>query len=1114
MTSSPSPLNFPVVGVGASAGGIDSFKKFLGAIPESSGMAFILVQHLSPSHESILPEILSQVTEIPVLEITNDCKIEPDHIYVIPENKLLKVTDHSLKLLPREDNMLQMPIDVFFTSLAQVHEALAVGVVLSGTAHDGTVGLKEIQEHGGISFAEDPDLAAWPGMPKSAVDAGVVDFVLPAEEIPAKLIQVHSAYTNGNGDAESNEDDETAETKSNGNALKKILSLLLRINGVDFNYYKKPTVLRRIDRRMAINQIANHDNYLDFLQESRVEQEALFQDLLIKVTSFFRDPEVFAELCSMVLPKLLEGRLPDDPVRIWVAGCATGEEVYSLAICLFDALGNFDEGAGGNRSKIQMFATDLSQTAIETARTGVYRTAELESVSEDHLNAYFKKTNGSYRIVKSVRDTIVFAVHNFLTDPPFSRVDLISCRNVFIYLDPFLQKKALTTFHYALKENGLLLMGKSETPGNPTDFFTPFSKKEKLFLRKPGSGRFSQTVQKKDKSEKASVNTTTSISLSPRTDFKKSAESVLISKYSPASVVVDEHMAVVNINGNVAPFLELPSGKPSHELFKMARKELAFELRNALHKTRSSQDTVIKEGIPIRYNGNDYAVSIEIVPLTDIVEPHYLILFQKTSPNTSIIDRLGKNLKSVFSSSEKKHLQQRNMALEKELEQVREDVRGITEEQEAYNEELQSANEELLSSNEEMKSLNEELETSKEEVQSTNEELIVVNRELIEKQDELNDTLNFLDAVIATVREPFVVLEKDFRVHKANGAFFRDFGVNEKDIEGKSFFKIQDQQWDYTRLRDLLEKVLPEQKSVVDEEIAIAVRPDQERIFMFNARKIIRKKEDRALILLALEDITLRKATENEFKTNLAELKKTNNQLDRYVHLASHDLQEPLRKIMMFSDRLMGRGNIIDEADKTIVVKIEDAAKRMSDLVKGLLEYSRVAHHEELFEQTDLNDIVKEILSDFELLIEEKEAKIELDKLPKIGAIPLQMSQLLNNLIGNALKFSRKDVAPKIQITSRPFPKKKMENFPLLSSDLSYIELIVSDNGIGFDPKYQEQIFMIFQRLRQSKEHKGSGIGLSLVKRIIENHNGAVYTVSEEGKGAEFHVVLPVEQRE
>ncbi|KKM23143.1 hypothetical protein LCGC14_1618190, partial [marine sediment metagenome] len=776
----------------------------------------------------------------------------------------------------------------------------------------------------------------------------------------------------------------------------------------------------------------------------------------------------------------------------------------------FEALGRIGANTDISRSKIQIFATDVSETAIQKARTGVYRTSEMESVSEQRLNTFFTKADGNYRVIKPVRDTIVFAVHNFLKDPPFSKVDLISCRNVFIYFDAFLQKKALTTFHYALKKNGFLLMGNSETPGKSTDLFASYSKKGKIFSRKSGTGHFSQSISQQKKPKKSATKEKNTVPSAHRTDFRKSAESVLIRKYCPTSVIVDEHMAVVDFNGNLAPFLELPHGKPSHELLKMARKELAFELRNAVHKVKASQETLVKEGIPVKYNDEEFSVRIEIIPLTEIVAPHYLILFQKTSPKSSLLEKFGRRLKSTFSSTKKGHLQQRNSALEKELEQVREDVRAITEEQEAYNEELQSANEELLSSNEEMQSLNEELETSKEEVQSTNEELIIVNRELIEKQDELSDSLDFLDAIIATMHEPFLVLEKDFRIQKVNASFTKMFGIDKAKVEGELLFKIQEQKWNNERLRTLLQEILPENQHFVDEEITIDVSKGNQQIYVINAQEIIRKKGNKELILLALADITHRKKVENDLHNSVATLNKTNDQLDRYVHLASHDLQEPLRKIMIFADRLMGKGNITDPADIVMMGKIETAAQRMSGLVRGLLEYSTVAHHGALFETTDLNQLLLDIISDFELLIEEKEAKISIDELPNVHVIPLQIGQLLNNLIGNALKFNKEGVSPEISITSKAFPSEKLHDFPTLLFDRTYVELIIADNGIGFNPKYKEQIFMIFQRLRQSRNLQGSGIGLSLVKKIVENHNGAIFTVSEEGQGAEFHVILPM----
>ncbi|RKN83463.1 chemotaxis protein CheB [Ulvibacterium marinum] len=1108
MAAEKTSQKFPLVGIGASAGGIESFKKFLSAVPDNSGMAYILVQHLSPSHDSILPDILAKITNIPVQEITDECHIAPDHIYVIPENKTLLVTDHELKLLPREKGALNMPIDIFFTSLAKVHQSLAIGVVLSGTAHDGTVGLRDIKEYGGITFAEDPDTAAWDGMPKSAIAAGVVDFVLPAEEIPSKLINVHAAYETTRTSADRIQ---TKKTDINEDGLKKILSAVQRFSGVDFSYYKRPTIIRRIDRRIAINQMADHLGYLEFLGESKAEQEALFQDLLIKVTAFFRDPEIFAELAEKVLPQLLADQVPDKPIRIWVTACATGEEVYSIAIALFELLGGLTAGHNMHRTKIQIFASDMSEVAINKARAGIYSATEMEPLSKRQREQYFTKTDGSYKVVKPIRDSIVFAVHNFLKDPPFGKVDLVSCRNVLIYMEPVLQKKLFATLHYALNENGFLLLGKSETTGTSSDLFVPFSKQAKIFTRKPGSGRFFQVPDRQGKNTAAPAFKKMPMKRSSKTDFRKNAESVLISRYTPASVIVDEHMEIVHISGEVAPFLEPSSGKPTHELMKMARKELAFELRNAIDKAKTTQESIIKEGIPVKNNGERFSANIEIVPLTETVDPHYLILFQKESPNTSFWGRAWKKLKPSFTASEKNHVQQRNTALERELEQAREDMRRISEDQEAFNEELQSTNEEMQSSNEEMQSLNEELETSKEELQSTNEELIIVNRELLEKQGELNHTLNYLEAIFANLREPLLVLEKGYNVQIANATFYKKFEVKKTQIEGKPFFAIQHKLWNNAALRTLLEKVLPEKGLVVDEEIGIDFPTGEKKSFMFNAREIEREKDSEKLILLSMEDITERKMTQ-AYKETISELQKTNEQLDRYVHVASHDLQEPLRKIMIFSNLLLeGSANEPDENRDTLK-KIASSAERMSGLIKGLLEYSRVAHQGDLFEATDLNLITKDILSDFDLLIREKQAQLDIGQLPEIQAIPLQMNQLLANLIGNALKFSTKGVAPLIKVASHVFPKKEVEKHPSLSPKLNYCEIIVSDNGIGFSPKYQEQIFLIFQRLRESKEHKGSGIGLSLVKKIVENHHGAIYTVSEEGMGAAFHVILPVEQ--
>jgi len=722
--------NFPIVGIGASAGGLDAFKRLLTAIPEVSGMAYVLVQHLDPNHESILPEILQRVTKVPVLEITDDIHLAPDHIYVIPSSKMLFSTDGVLKLIEREKKALNLSIDIFFTSLAEVHKEFAVGVVLSGTGSDGTLGLKAIKEHGGISMVQDSESAAYDSMPQSAVNAGVVDFILAPEKIPPQLLEIRSTYKTSHFFKEAEE-----MPKDDEGIFKQILLLLRQRSGVDFSHYKQPTFHRRIARRIAIVKKKNLADYLKFLRTDKAEQDALFQDVLIPVTSFFRDPKTFQALTETVFPAILKNKAADEAIRIWIAGCSTGEEAFSIAICLHEYLSLTQSKR--EATKIQIFASDISEKVIKKARAAIYTKADVENLSEKQVKNYFVKNNADYEVDKLIRDTCVFAPHNFLKDPPFAKMDLITCRNVLIYMDTFLHKKAFTTFHYALKENGFLLLGKSETTGVSSDLFTQVDKHEKIYSRKSIPGRFMHIASERREevltikdmnAQKADKNLIKHETV--HADFRKSAEEIMISK-SPASVVVNEQTDIVHIHGDISPFLQAPQGKPTHNLIKMAREGLAFELRNAIHKATKEKTEVTKENISIKANEKQSLVTIEIIPLTNIIEPHYLIRFEE-----KIIPFVPEEIKS---SSEKIiETQHTNDRLKQELSQNREDMRSITEDMEAANEELQSANEEMQSSNEEMQSLNEELETSKEELQSTNEELIIVNQELVDKQVQLN----------------------------------------------------------------------------------------------------------------------------------------------------------------------------------------------------------------------------------------------------------------------------------------------------------------------------------------------------------------------------------------
>jgi two-component system CheB/CheR fusion protein len=793
-----------------------------------------------------------------VLEIADDIIVQPDHIYIIPSNKMMIANDGVLELTPRpakNKNERNLPIDLFFTSLAEVHQSHAIGIVLSGTASDGTQGLKAIKDHGGITFAQDEESAAYDGMPHSAAQAGVVDFILPPEKIPQKLLEVvHIIKTNSNGHGEEN------LPLQDEDVFKQILSLLRIRKGTDFTYYKQTTIRRRILRRMAISKSDKLATYIKLLRENKTEQDILYQDLLIPVTGFFRDPKTFDNLCESVFPLIVKNKVPGETIRMWVAGCSTGEEAYSIAICLKEFL----EDSSQSGERVQIFATDISEPAIAKARAGIYTKSDIEGLSPQRLKEFFIKTNGSYQANKSIRDLCVFAVHNFLKDPPFGKMDFISCRNVLIYMEPYLQKKALTTFHYSLNPKGILLLGKSETTGGVPELFVQSQAKEgkndKLFTRKDVPGRFMHIASQRSEQNLSDTDINTK-SDNIRTDFQKTADDIMLSKYTPAGVVVNEAMDIVHFRGNTGNYLQQLPGKPSHNLLKMAKEGLAFELRNILHKTKKAKQPVIKENIPIHINGSLQNISIEALLLPNTIEPHYLVLFHDNPPLAISREPLVKG--KAKATSQQLTANSRIAHLEKELSQSREDMRSITEDQEAANEELQSANEELLSSSEELQSLNEELETGKEELQSTNEELMVVNQEMVSLNELVTASRDYAEAIILNIREPLLVLDKNLRIKTANNAFYKTFRVNEKETEGVLIYNIGNKQWDIPALRLLLEKILPEKSVFNDFEVSHTFSSIGERVMLLNAREVINKNSSEKLILLSIEDITERKKAED-----------------------------------------------------------------------------------------------------------------------------------------------------------------------------------------------------------------------------------------------------------
>jgi two-component system CheB/CheR fusion protein len=841
---------FPVVGIGASAGGLEAVRSFLKALPAKPGMAFVFIQHLSPTHESILPEILEKVAPFPVHQITDNIHLEPDNLYIIPQNKIVTTTDGILKLAPLDNKNKQgNTIDLFFSSLGVVHQSYAVGIVLSGALSDGTAGLQVIKSYGGLTFAQDEGSAAFDSMPRSAVQAGVVDFVLPPEQIAQHLININHPFT-----AYTTAEITKTLPQQDNEIFKQILTVLRVRRGVDFACYKQSTLKRRIIRRMALNKIERPVDYLLYLRANKSEQDALYNDMLISVTHFFRDPQSFDILCKDIFPVLLNNKTDVEPLRIWIAGCATGEEAYSIAICLQEQLG--DKTAA---IKIQIFATDISETAIAKARVGIYRQTEMTGVSPSRLQQFFTKLDGNYQVNKTIRDMCVFAHHNLLKDPPFSKIDLVSCRNVMIYLEPVLQKRALTTFNYSLNKDGYLMLGKSETIGSSTDIFTPYNSTEKLYHRKGPLGRFmtvsspgrEQTFREIDKNVQKE---------NTGNDIFKIADEAMLANFMPASVLVNDKFDVVQFRGSTETWLIPPTGKPSFNLLKMAREGLGFELRNMLHAAKKTNLPVRKFGMFFKINDLQHFVNMQVLKLKETAEEHYLVIFQTASSigiQQPILETTSLTEDMNHSASELRIDQ-----LERELIQTRPDMRIVSEEQETANEELQSANEELLSGGEELQSLNEELETSKEELQSTNEEIIIVNKELLDRNEQLNNSRLYTEGIVNTIRDPLIILDKDLRVKRATGGFYTKFKLTERETEGTLIYELGNKQWDIPQLRQLLEKVLPAQKVLADIEVTQIFPATGKLIMCLNARQIDNINGEK-LILLAIEDITAKRKVED-----------------------------------------------------------------------------------------------------------------------------------------------------------------------------------------------------------------------------------------------------------
>ena len=749
---------FPVVGIGASAGGLEAFSQLLSHLPIDTGMAFVLVQHLDPNQPSLLSQILARTTQMWVQEAQGGMAIAPNQVYVIPPNVIMTIAQGKLHLSPREKQQkVSKAVDTFFNSLAEDRGSKAIAIILSGGDGDGTQGLEAIKAAGGITFAQSKDSAQVTSMPNTAIATGQVDFILPPEAIAAELANIsrHPYVSTSAASLPS------VELVHQTDALYTIFALLRVAFGVDFTHYKRTTLQRRIFRRMALYRLETLVDYVRYLQETPIEVQALYQEILIHVTSFFRDATAFEALKREIFPALLHDRSADLPIRIWVAGCSTGEEVYSIAICLLEFLNR-----QLRQPQIQIFATDVSDLAIEKARMGIYLPSQVVDVSPDRLQRFFVQVDGGYQISKTVRERCVFARQNLIGDPPFSRLDLVSCRNVLIYFGASLQKKVLPMFHYGLKPTGFLMLGSSETVGEFSNLFHLVDRKHKIYAKQ--SALLSPPLEfEQDRYPTASPQLSpVSEAQSNQVNLSDVVNQIVLSQYAPVGVVVNAQLDIVQFRGQTGAYLEPSPGQASLNVLSMVREELQLDLRTIIRQVKQSGTAMQKEGVRLKDGARTWQVRVDVIPLkpSSASDDYFLILFNEMP----LLAAPEADPPSRSPSARKKKTQEQAeiLRLEQELETTKAYLRSIIEEQQATNQDLRAANEEILSSNEELQSTNEELQTAKEEIQATNEELSTINDELYRRNAETMQVSNDFQNLLGSINIPILMLEGDLRIRR------------------------------------------------------------------------------------------------------------------------------------------------------------------------------------------------------------------------------------------------------------------------------------------------------------------------------------------------------------
>lgn len=1092
-----------IVGIGASAGGLEAFVGLLSHVSSGNGLTYILVQHLDPAHRSMLPQILDRSGNIPVISATDGLRVEADRAYVIPPGSTMTIVDGTLRIVSAEQRAraVHTVIDDFFSSLADVHASDAIAVVLSGSGSDGAKGIEAIKEHGGITIAQDPRSAQFDGMPQAAIDTGCVDFVLTPEQIGEELTLIARHL---------DEDHRSTLAPAEDSDIQKILLMLRSRTGTDFRGYRRATVHRRILRRMLAHHVTTHAEYLEYLRTHPEDLDTLYEDLLIGVTHFFRDPEVFTTLKQSAFPEMMDGRPPDSPIRVWVAGCSSGEEAYSFAIALLE----FREESSAPDVGIQVFATDLSEAAIARARKGMYPASIEADVSPERLSRYFSREDGGYRVTRRVRDLCVFATQNLVRDPPFSQLDVISCRNVLIYFEPSLQKRLIPMFNYALKPSGILVLGAAESVGQGGDYFVPLDKRQRIFRPQVGP-RPAMDAERIAEIFPLSHDRVSRDRLAQRStpdSIRQDADRAVLDRMGLPGVVINDRLEVTQFRGDTSDVLQHSSGMASFHVFKLVRPEILPRLRTAIETARVSHDIVRETGIALTDGDGMRLIDMEVIPFRSgqSRDRYFVILFVPEPKSASAQHERAQRRHSRglgLRPSKAEGRPSREMtSLRDELAETKRYLQDVIEQYEGANEELRAANEELQSSLEELQSKSEELETTKEEVQSTNEELTTVNEELRHRNRELAAASADLANIFASTKIPILIVDGDLLVRRFTPVTDQVVKIIPTDIgrpltDLRLRVRIPDLE---ARITTTLSTLVVAQLDVQDELgrwWSLAIRP-----YLTTDRKV-----DGAVLVFTDIDAIKRYGQEAEeaSEQRRVELEHTEAARDAahkanvaktsfLTHL-SHDLRTPLTAISGYADLLdlLVHGPLTSSQLQD-VARIKRSANYLLSLINDILNFAKFDAG-----STPLNIArvsVESTLSSLEVLLDPQlQAKgltFEQDECSTyVMADAERLQEILQNIAGNAIKFTS---SGGIRVRCR--------------STQSMVAIEVHDTGVGIPPDHIDRIFEPFVQVNRSLTNVangGVGLGLAISRALARAMGGDITAHSVLGDGSTFELTLP-----